>query len=89
MTLFDMPNRSHHHSLNWEWFGSGFFSGLPPQYSAALPNATGIFNTSLPTGGSFEIASVSSVPEPSTLTLLGLGSLSLLGYGWRRRKQAA
>jgi hypothetical protein len=28
-------------------------------------------------------------PEPSTMTLLALGSLSLLGYGWRRRKQAA
>lgn len=28
-----------------------------------------------------------SVPEPSTLTLLGIGSLSLLGYGWRRRKR--
>jgi hypothetical protein len=30
-----------------------------------------------------------TVPEPSTLTLLGLGSLGLLGYGWRRRSRAA
>jgi hypothetical protein len=29
------------------------------------------------------------VPEPSTLTLLSLGSLSLVGYGWRRRNRAA
>jgi hypothetical protein len=28
-----------------------------------------------------------AVPEPSTLTLLGLGSLGLVGYAWRRRKQ--
>jgi hypothetical protein len=26
------------------------------------------------------------VPEPASLTLAGLGALSLLGYGWRRRK---
>ena len=25
------------------------------------------------------------VPEPATLTLLGVGALGLLGYGWRRR----
>src|SRR5262245_33190277 len=28
------------------------------------------------------------VPEPSTLALIGIGTLGLLGYGWRRRKQA-
>jgi PEP-CTERM motif len=32
-------------------------------------------------------ASPASAPEPSTLTLLGIGAFGLLGYGWRRRKQ--
>jgi hypothetical protein len=39
--------------------------------------------------GELTLESTSSVPEPSTLTLLGIGSLSLLGYGWRRRNRAA
>lgn len=29
---------------------------------------------------------VGAVPEPSTLTLLGIGAVCSLGYGWRRRK---
>jgi len=42
------------------------------------------------TGAQFAIQqSPSAVPEPTAITLFGLGALGLLGYGWRRRKRAA
>jgi hypothetical protein len=34
------------------------------------------------------VASVASIPEPSTLALLSIGALGLLAYAWRKRKPA-
>lgn len=40
-------------------------------------------------GSSFGIDSIRAVPEPSTLTLCSLGTVMLVGLGWRRRKRTA
>lgn len=56
---------------------------------ATGPGTTGnpqIISNSLATD--FSLLSIEAIPEPSTLTLLALGGIGLLGYGWRRRRRA-
>ena len=59
----------------------GSYSG----YITYQANWTGSQGTSTATGGN----DVAIVPEPGTITLLGLGGLTLAGMGWRRRARRA
>jgi len=66
-------------------FGNGGNGGSKSilYFTAGIPGPNG----NIEDHGLF--GSVSSVPEPGTLTLLGSGFISLLGYGLRRGKRAS
>ena len=65
-------------------FGNGGSGGSKNilYFTAGIPGPDNIEDHGL-------FGSVSAVPEPGTLTLLGSGFASLIGYGWRRGKRTA
>jgi hypothetical protein len=58
-------------SGDWYWYNDG--SGFQ---SSPIPGLVANFGAKI----------TAVVPEPSTLALLGIGALSLLGYAWRRHR---
>ena len=56
------------------------------------PSNTFIDTINLGTSGSLgsdsfiDNISIEPIPEPSSLALLGIGALGLMGYGWRRKR---
>jgi hypothetical protein len=71
--------------------GSGRFDGNTSlDYPISTTDQQG-YNTSAHVfgGGSFLFSSPASVPEPSSLTLLGIGVAGMAGYVWRRRRKVA
>jgi hypothetical protein len=63
----------------WGYDGQGQVSNAP----------TGAGFTAI-AGGDFNGYALQAqvVPEPSSIVMLGMGAVGIMGYGWRKRKQA-
>jgi hypothetical protein len=67
--------------------GSDFISSV---VISSTDSSDSSFNDDFAMGPvTFGSAAVTAVPDPASLTLLGLGAAGLVGYGWRPEKKAS
>jgi len=67
-----------------------FFKNPTNRVGMEVPVGQGQYDS--PEGGSddfYVAAGIAPVPEPASMTLLGIGVAGIMGYGWRRRRQVA
>jgi hypothetical protein len=69
-------------------FPSSITYGGADSYSSDLTTVSSAGNADLPLPPNLTDLTFSTFPEPSSIVLLGLGTLGLLGYSRRRRKKA-
>jgi probable HAF family extracellular repeat protein len=78
----------HAYLLSEGVFSTIDFPGSRNTFSARINNVGEIVGSYTDAAGVFHGYLATPIPEPSAWVLVSIGTLSLVGYGWRHRQQA-